>query len=213
MIHKVQKGAESPFNPVSSDPTSCLGEKPILQISPVCFQSYSGNTQAICAVCRIFVCFHFIVEMASYHWSKHLLILFYCSIVFHFDSCNLSPMDENLNHFCPFALTSSAAISSLVHYSVCGGVDLKNSSQELCAHFREKNREALPAVPIQLVRGVAPTLKFQHFSGRTTFKKGLHSPGQQSQEGRLQIANLAITVSRDQTGRQRGVRSWEVTWK
>ena len=168
MIRKVQKGAESPSNPVSSDPTSCLGEKPILQISPVCFQSYSVNTQAISVLCAVLLSVSIsqcIVEIASYHWSKHLLILFYCSIVFHFDSCNLSPMDENLNHFCPFALTSSAAISSLVHYSVCGGGDLKNSSQELCAHFREKNREALPAVPIQLVRGVAPTLKFQHFWG------------------------------------------------
>ena len=62
MIRKVQKGAESPSNPVSSDPTSCLGEKPLTNFScvfPELFCEYASN---FCAVCRTFVCFYFTVH-------------------------------------------------------------------------------------------------------------------------------------------------------
>ena len=155
MIHKVQKGAESPSNPVSSDPTSCLGEKPILQISPVCFQSYSVNMRAVSVLCAVFLCFYFTVHFGDCVISlkQALPRFFYCSIVFHFDSCNLSPMDENLNHFCPFALTSSAAISSLVDCSVRGGVDLKNSFQELGDILEERTVKLRRPFPFKTWEG------------------------------------------------------------
>lgn len=51
MICEVQKGVESPSNPVSSNLVLRI-------ISPVYFQSYSVNMQFLCC---IFVCFYFTV--------------------------------------------------------------------------------------------------------------------------------------------------------